>query len=67
MPENLKKFIESELYTAKHFAETPSDVYNCRAIAYGAFMFAAHSNLIDDCDLWDDYWTEFQKIMDNLE
>lgn len=66
MPENLKKFIESELDTAKQFAETPSDVYNCRAIAYGAFMFAASCNLIDDCEIWDDYWTEFQLIADNI-
>ena len=63
----LKQFIEKQIKLAKKYSKTPSDVYNHRAMAFGALMFAQDIDAIKDFTWWDDYWTEFQLIADNLK
>jgi len=62
----LKQFTEKQIELARKYSKTPNDVYNHRALAYGALLFAQNIHAINDCTWWDDCWYEFQIIIDEI-
>lgn len=68
MINELKKFIEKQIKNAEVHAKYADEVYNYRAIAYGALLFADDNKLIDvdNYDWWDDYWIQFQNIVTKI-
>ena len=67
MTDKLKKFVEDRLADAEIYANTYQEVYNYRAIAYGAVMFAEENGLVNWDDIhkwWDNYiWIEFKQLI----
>ena len=66
LTDELKKFAKKQIESAKKYSRTPNDVYNHRAMAFGALMFAQDIDAIKDCTWWDDCWCEFQMIFDEI-
>ena len=64
--EDVKKFVEEELKSAEIFANTRQEVMNCKAVAFGAILFAQRNNILsygEVDDYWNNYaWEEFEKI-----
>ena len=64
--EDVKKFVEEYLESAEMFANTREEVMNCRAIAFGAIMFAQRIELVSYKEIkeyWDDWAREkFEEI-----
>ena len=63
---DVKKFVEEYLESAEMFANTREEVMNCRAIAFGAVMFAQRIELVSYEEIkeyWDDWAREkFEEI-----
>ena len=64
--EYVKEFVEQRLVNADVFANTHEEVMNCRAMAYGAVMFAQRIGAITYEEVqkyWNDYaWQKFEDI-----
>lgn len=64
--EDVKKFVEEYLESAEMFANTREEVMNCRAIAFGAIMFAQRIELVpyeEIKEYWDNWaWGKFEEI-----
>lgn len=64
--EDVKEFVGEYLESAKMFANTREEVMNCRAIAFGAVMFAQRIELVSYEEIkeyWDDWAREkFEEI-----
>lgn len=64
--ENVKEFVEVELNNAEIFANTRQEVMNCKAIAFGAILFAQRNDICSYGEVdkyWNNYaWEEFEKI-----
>ena len=64
--EDVKEFVEEYLESAEMFANTREEVMNCRAIAFGAIMFAQRIELVSYEEIkeyWDDWAREkFEEI-----
>lgn len=64
--ENVKEFVEEELNSAEIFANTRQEVMNCKAIAFGAILFAQRNDICSYGEVdeyWNNYaWEEFEKI-----
>lgn len=64
--EDVKEFVSGELETAELFANTREEVMNCRAIAFGAVMFAQRIELVSYEEIkeyWDNWAREkFEEI-----
>ena len=64
--EIVKEYVEQRLVNAEIFANTREEVMNCRAMAYGAVMFAQRIGAItyeEVKDYWDSYaWQKFEDI-----
>lgn len=64
--EDVKEFVGGYIESADLFANTREEVMNCRAIAFGAVMFAQRIELVSYEELkeyWDDWAREkFEEI-----
>ena len=64
--ENVKEFVGEYLESADLWANTRQEVMNCRAIAFGAILFAQRIELVSYEELkeyWDDWAREkFEEI-----
>ena len=64
--EDVKEFVGGCLENAEMFANTREEVMNCRAIAFGAIMFAQRIELVSYEEIneyWDNYaWEKFEEI-----
>ncbi len=64
--EIVKEYVEQRLVNAEIFANTREEVLNCRAMAYGAVMFAQRIGAItyeEVKNYWDNYaWQKFEDI-----
>lgn len=64
--EDVKEFVDDYLESAEMFANTRAEVMNCRAIAFGAVMFAQRIELVSYekiKEYWDDWAREkFEEI-----
>lgn len=64
--EIVKEYVEQRLVNAEIFANTREEVMNCRAMAYGAIMFAQRIGAItyeEVKNYWDNYaWQKFEDI-----
>ena len=64
--EIVKEYVEQRLVNAEIFANTREEVMNCRAMAYGAVMFAQRIGAITYKEVqkyWNDYaWQKFEDI-----
>jgi len=64
--EIVKEYVEQRLVNAEIFANTREEVMNCRAMAYGAVMFAQRIGAITYEEVqkyWNDYaWQKFEDI-----
>lgn len=64
--EDVKEFVGEYLESAEMWANTREEVMNCRAIAFGAVMFAQRIELVSYEELkeyWDDWAREkFEEI-----
>lgn len=64
--EIIKEYVEQRLVNAEIFANTREEVMNCRAMAYGAVMFAQRIGAITYEEVqkyWNDYaWQKFEDI-----
>ena len=64
--ENVKEFVSNYLESAEIFANTREEVMNCRAIAFGAVMFAQRIELVSYEEIkeyWDNWaWEKFEEI-----
>lgn len=64
--EDVKEFVGEYLENAEMWANTREEVMNCRAIAFGAVMFAQRIELVSYEELkeyWDDWAREkFEEI-----
>ena len=64
--EIVKEYVEQRLVNAEIFANTREEVMNCRAMAYGAVMFAQRIGAITYEEVkkyWDNYaWQKFENI-----
>lgn len=64
--EIVKEYVEQRLVNAEIFANTRGEVMNCRAMAYGAVMFAQRVGAITYEEVqkyWNDYaWQKFEDI-----
>ena len=64
--EDVKKFVDDRLEDAEMWANTRQEVMNCRAIAFGAILFAQKIELVSYEELkeyWDDWAREkFEEI-----
>ena len=59
--EDVKKFVGEYIESADLFANTREEVMNCRAIAFGAIMFAQRIELVSYEEIkeyWDDWARE---------
>lgn len=64
--EDVKEFVGEYLESAEMWANTRQEVMNCRAIAFGAILFAQKIELVSYEEIkeyWDDYaWGKFEEI-----
>lgn len=64
--EDVKEFVGEYLESAELWANTRQEVINCRAIAFGAIMFAQRIELVpyeDIKEYWDNWaWLKFEEI-----
>ena len=64
--EDVKEFVGGYIESADLFANTRQEVMNCRAIAFGAIMFAQRIELVSYEEIkeyWDNYaWEKFEEI-----
>lgn len=64
--EDVKEFVGNYIESANLFANTREEVMNCRAIAFGAIMFAQKIELVPYekiKEYWDDWaWGRFEEI-----
>lgn len=64
--EIVKEYVEQRLVNAEIFANTREEVMNCRAMAYGAVMFAQRIGAITYEEVqkyWNNYaWQKFEDI-----
>lgn len=64
--EDVKEFVSGELETAELFANTREEVMNCRAIAFGAILFAKRNGICTHekiVDFWDEWiWEKFEEV-----
>lgn len=63
--EDVKEFVEEYLEGAEMFANTREEVMNCRAITFGAIMFAQKIELVpyeEIKEYWDWAWQKFEEI-----
>ena len=64
--EDVKKFVDDRLEDAEMWANTRQEVMNCRAIAFGAIMFAQRLDLVPYekiKEYWDNWaWGKFEEI-----
>ncbi len=64
--EDVKEFVGEYLESAEMWANTRQEVMNCRAIAFGAILFAQKIELVSSEELkeyWDDWAREkFEEI-----
>ena len=64
--EDVKEFVSGELETAELFANTREEVMNCRAIAFGAILFAKRNDICtheEVVDFWDEWaWEKFEEV-----
>jgi len=64
--EIVKEYVEQRLENAEIFANTREEVMNCRAMAFGAVMFAQRVEAITYEEVqkyWNDYaWQKFEDI-----
>ncbi len=64
--EIVKEYVEQRLKNAENFANTREEVMNCRAMAFGAVMFARRIGAITHEEVykyWDNYaYQKFENI-----
>lgn len=64
--EDVKEFVGGYIESADLFANTREEVMNCRAIAFGAIMFAQRIELVSYEEIkeyWDNWaWGKFEEI-----
>jgi len=63
--EDVKEFVDEYIESADLFANTREEVINCRAIAFGAIMFAQRIEVVPFKEIreyWDWAWEKFEEI-----
>ncbi len=63
--EDVKEFVDGYIESADLFANTREEVINCRAIAFGAIMFAQRIEVVPFKEIreyWDWAWEKFEEI-----